>query len=206
MRLLLADDHAMFRECLIMLISTQFPHFEWHQAGDWHEVHRILNQQPIDLALLDLGMPGYQPWPDEIRQLSATHPALAVCILSATTAPEVIQSAFQLGIKGYIPKLLCAEELQHAISLVSSGKTYLPSQLWENMAIPSGCQVKSSLTQRQYTIVQLLAQGHSNKQISLELNLAEGTVKRHMHNIFQALGAKNRVEAVKAARQRGLLA
>lgn len=206
MKLLLADDHAMFRECLTLLIGTQFPHFEWHQASDWHEVHHILNQHPIDLALVDLGMPSHHPWPDEIRRLSATFPTLAVCILSATTAPEVIQSAFQLGVKGYIPKLLGTEELQHAIALVSSGKTYLPNQLWGEMPKPSICHAKSMLTQRQQTVMQLLAQGHSNKQISLQLNLTESTVKRHVHNIFQSLGVRNRVEAIKSARQNGFIA
>lgn len=204
MKVLLADDHAMFREGLMLLMRNQFPHIEWYQANSWYEVHRVLARNTIALALVDLNMPGQMPWPDEIRQVSQQFPALPLCILSATTAPEVIQSAFRLGIKGYIPKLVDTEELQYAIALILSGKTYLPNQIWETPT--ANDYDKAVLTQRQCAIIRLLAQGHSNKQIAAMLELTEGTVKRHVYNIFQILAVSNRVEAIKHARQRGLIA
>lgn len=203
-KILLADDHTMFRESLILLLGEAFPHVEWHQAGSWHELPAILAKHPMDLALVDLNMPGTQPWPNEIRRLVKQFPDMKLCVLSATTSPEVIQSAFQLGIKGYIPKLVALEELQQAISLVLQGKTYLPTQLWEKPPSKTTYD-KTLLTQRQQTILHLLAQGHSNKRISQVCTLAESTVKRHVYNIFQLLGANNRVETVKIARQRGLI-
>jgi DNA-binding NarL/FixJ family response regulator len=204
MQVLLADDHAIFREGLMLLIGTRFPQIEWYQANNWHEIHQVLLRSPITLALVDLNMPGQMPWPDEIRRLSKQVPKLPICILSATSDPEVIQSAFQLGIKGYIPKLVDIEELQQAISVVLSGRTYLPSQLWETQPTTNNYD-KAILTQRQSTIMRLLAQGNSNKQIGITLNLTESTVKRHVYNIFQTLAVNNRVEAIRSARQRGLI-
>lgn len=201
---LLADDHIIFRQGLMLLLTDWFPDVQWHQASNWYETQQILLQTHINLALLDLHMPGNHPWPNEIKRLSSQFPDLPICVLSATTTPEVIQTAFSLGIKGYIPKLADAKEVQHAISAVSSGKSYIPVKFWET-AQSRNVFDKTVLTQRQQSIMQMLAQGNSNKQIGAELQLTESTVKRHIYNIFQALGVKNRVEAITTARQRGLI-
>ena len=203
MRVLLADDHAMFRAGFIMLMEKSFPQLQWLQVSSWHEVHIAMSQHSVDLALLDLHMPSTSPWSDEIQCLLEKYPKLPVCVLSATTDPEVIRTAFQCGIRGYIPKLLDVVEFQSAFTAIIQGSTYIPQQLWETQPITN--TYASVLTHRQQEVIQHIARGNSNKQIGKKLNLTESTVKRHLYNIFQVLGAKNRMEAVKYARQQGLL-
>ncbi len=203
MQVLIADDHAIFREGLIMLLGSHFPNIQWHQASSWYETWKMLECSPVSLALLDLNMPSQNPWPGELRKLGRKFSNIDLCVVSATTDPEVIQSVFTLGVKGYIPKLVDTAELLKAFSHVMAGNTYLPPELWT--APQPQLHRHSLLSRRQQNIMQLVSEGHNNKQISLKLELAESTVKRHIYNIFQILDVNNRVAAIQTARQRGLI-
>ncbi len=187
-----------------MLMGAAFPQIEWYHANSWYDVHALVARQPLDLALLDLNMPGQAPWSDEIQQLTHCFPALPLCILSANSHPDTIRLAFQLGIKGYIPKLAEAGQLQQALVMIMQGNSYIPSQLWERSHNET-VYAQSTLTRQQQRIMQYMAQGDSNKQIGSKLKVTESTVKRHIHNIFQTLNVKNRVDAINTARQHGLL-
>ena len=112
MKILLADDHALFRDGLVMILNALFPETDLYQAGTWGEVHSTLKRHPVDLALVDLSMPG--SWQGELPELCQQYPTVKFCVLSATTTPEVIQAAFQLGIKGYITKLTDMNEMEAA--------------------------------------------------------------------------------------------
>ncbi len=203
-KILLADDHALFRDGLSMILNALFPHTKLSFASTWNEVHCAFTQHALDLALVDLSMPGQRTWQEELPELCQHYPATKFCVLSATTTPEVIQSAFQLGIKGYITKLTDMDEMQVALTQIMAGKTYFPPQLWATSAsLP--INGSSPLTRRQQAIVSLLASGNSNKQIGSTLGISENTVKRHVYNLFQVLNVSNRVEAIEISRRNGLI-
>lgn len=202
MKMLLADDHALFMDGLNLILNAVFPGADLHQAGSWHEVHGALTQHPVDLALVDLSMPG--SWQGELPKLCQQYPRVKFCVLSATTIPEVIQAAFQLGIKGYITKLADMDEMEVALRKIMAGGIYFPQELWARQSAPSA-DSPSPLTRRQQDIVSLVAQGKSNKQIGSTLGISESTVKRHVFNLFQVLNVSNRIQAVTIAKQIGVL-
>jgi DNA-binding NarL/FixJ family response regulator len=187
-----------------MILKALLPQAALYQASAWSETHSILIQHAVDLALVDLSMPGQHAWQDELPALCQQYPATKFCVLSATTTPDVIQAAFQLGIKGYITKLSDIDDMQTALTQVMAGKMYFPPQLW---AMPASLPINGSspLTRRQQGIVSLLARGNSNKQIGSTLGISENTVKRHVYNLFQVLNVSNRVEAIETSRRKGLI-
>jgi DNA-binding NarL/FixJ family response regulator len=202
-KILLADDHALFRDGLVMILNALFPETDLYQAGTWGEVHSTLKRHPVDLALVDLSMPG--SWQGELPKLCQQYPTVKFCVLSATTTPEVIQAAFQLGIKGYITKLADMDEMEAALRKIIAGGIYFPLELWSTQPATPPTNAPSPLTRRQQDIVSLLAQGNRNKQIGFILGISESTVKRHIYDLFQALNVSNRVEAIEISRHKGLI-
>lgn len=204
MKILLADDHALVREGLALMIRSFLPRSLVRQVGSWTAARQQAGREPFDLALLDIAMPGSTSWEGELRALLVNHPMLPVCIISGTAVRSSVQTAFNLGVRGYICKTAEAAEMQSALQQVLDGRTYLPPQAWP-VAAAKCSQEPSGITLRQREVLGLLSEGRSNKEIGERLALTENTVKRHVHNIFRTLQAKNRVEAVQRARQCGML-
>ncbi len=204
MNILLADDHALYREGLALFLDDLLdkPHFS--HATDWFDVKQLLQYETIDLALLDLTMQGNHAWEEELESIIRTYPYLKTCVISSNDNPLVIQSVLRLGVKGYIPKALGIREMQSALTQVLAGYVYVPDQVWvsrqEKPVMSSGV-----LTWRQQQVLKLLSEGGSNKEIGNELGLSEHTVKRHIYNIFKMLNVKSRLEAVQVSRNKGLL-
>lgn len=213
MNLLIADDHPLFREALGKALATLDPELQVHQAGDCREtLQRVDEVAGLDLVLLDLAMPGMDGagWA-VLDRLRANHPALPVVVLSASEAPDDVARALQQGALGFIPKSTPTDVLLPALRLVLAGGIYAPPHLVgkglgdgvrEEPAAPAG----GSLTPRQQQVVELLAQGQSNKAIGHALGLSPETVKVHIRAICRALGAQNRTHAVQEAERRGILA
>ena len=200
MNILLADDHALFRQGLCMIIETIFPTCYTIQCSCWEEVHQTISFHSFDLILLDIFMPKIHNLGEELDRLIQRNPNTPICIISASSEIEHIQTAFQHGAKGYICKTTEPSEMMNALLEISQGNTYFPPQLqpFLNKTIPA-------LTLRQQEILKLMANGKSNKLIARQLHLSESTVKRHIYNICQTLNTHNRVEAIEIARQQGLL-
>lgn len=204
MNILLADDHALYREGLALFLDNLLdkPHFS--HATDWFGVKQLLQHENIDLALLDLTMQGNHVWEEELKSIIQAYPSLKTCVISSNDNSQVIQNVLRLGAKGYIPKALGIREMQSAITQVLDGYVYVPDQMWvsrqEKPVLISGV-----LTWRQQQILKLLSEGRSNKDIGNELGLSEHTVKRHVYNIFKMLNVKSRMEAVQVSRNKGLL-
>lgn len=207
MKLLLADDHALFRKGLLETIKLIFPQCSIHQVNSWDAVHQSLQEFQFDLLLLDIFMPRQKTWEQELTTLISQHPTAAICIVSASTEKAHLQMALKIGVKGFICKTAEPHEIKQALLQITQGKTYFSSPLWET-ATYSTPRLGSSqhlLTHRQQDILRLMANGDSNKIIARKLDLAESTVKKHVYNICQTFHAKNRVEAITAARQHGWL-
>lgn len=201
MNILLADDHALFREGMALLLNQLFPQATIIHANSWVEVHQVIHQYTLSLALLDLSMPGQQAWEEELTDVMSIVTGVA-CIVSGSSSQEHIKTAFGMGVKGYIPKTMAMADMVSALQCLMAGGIYLPDKVWLQT---TDFDTSSLLTWRQRELLTLLAQGKSNKQMATLLTLTEGTVKRHLHNIFRILDANNRLEAVNIARERNLL-
>lgn len=205
MKILVADDHALFRDGLRYLLGQLGEALELLEAKDGAEALELARAHPeLDLVLLDLGMPGIDGLAG-LRLLRARCPAVPVVILSGSEEPADVRQALDAGALGFIPKSSTSQVMLSALRLVLSGGMYLPpSYMLERPAVRMPLAAASSveslgLTPRQLDVLRLLGQGHSNKEIARVLDLAEGTVKLHISAILRALGVDNRTRAVVAA-------
>lgn len=204
MKLLLADDHALFRDGFSMIINSTVADSQVVPASDWNEALSLVKQQHFDIALLDLFMPGTMPWQEELSAFMSSAPRVPVCIVSSSNNQSHIKQAFKLGAKGYIRKTSGASEIKDALVKVANGGRYVPNAGWKNLPLANDT-ASLKLTRRQQEILTLVAAGDSNKQIGEILDISESTVKRHVYNLFKALNAKNRTDAVQIAKSQSLL-
>ncbi|MBR9972717.1 response regulator [Magnetospirillum sulfuroxidans] len=212
MKILIADDHELFREGLRHVLGQLEDNVQVVEAGDFSQAFVLAESHPdIDIVLLDLNMPGAN-WDEGLPRLRATLPAeVPVVVLSAADDRRSVLQAVEMGAAGYIPKTSSSRVMLSALKLVLSGGVYLPPALIER-ATPRGEglnpavveQAMSILTPRQREVLGLLGEGKSNKEIARILELAEGTVKLHVTAILKALNVNNRTRAVVAAAQMGL--
>ena len=203
MNILLADDHELFNEAFSLLLNQLFQDCAIKHTNNWPSAKRLAINHSFDLAILDLFMPAPNGWHDELAELMSVDNVEAVCILTSSLSQENINDSFALGVRGYIHKSSNLIEIRKALKLVLDGKIYLPTHSTQHMK--GAPNYYSKLTARQHKILTMISGGRENKRIACELGIKESTVKRHVYNIFQQLGASNRTEAVHLARQHGLL-
>ncbi len=205
MKILLADDHPLFREGIKPLLRKLDDQAEVIEAKDYpsafEAAHRI---DDLDLALMDLYMPGMSGR-DGIARFRAAFPDVPVIVLSASEQPEDIQQLLDVGALGYITKSSPSEVILNALRLVLAGGVYLPPSLLGSRvsieALDELNRQKAALTLRQQEVLRELAQGKSNRQIAESLNVTEGTIKIHLATIFRLLNVTNRTEAVLVAQR-----
>ncbi len=148
-----------------------------------------------------------------LEQLVKTLPQAAIAVISASDDPADISRSYKAGAKGYIVKSSSSDVLRHAIPLILSGETFIPSSAIAMLTEarrperkPSAAAIAGpTLTPRQHQILLLMAQGMQNKDIASELGMLEGTVKVHVKSILQKLGVNNRTHAVVTGIRRGLI-
>ncbi len=208
MKVILVDDHTLFRQGFALLFKQFYETAEVQEGGSLGDALELAGKHPdANLMLLDLGMPGMNG-PTSIEQIAAAYPHLPLVVLSAKDAKGDVQAVLAAGASGFIPKSSSPGVMQSAIHLVLSGGVYLPPELLRPEPLEKagavGCNMPARLTDRQQDVLRLLVAGMSNKQICRELNLGDGTVKAHIAAIFRALGVNNRTEAANAARRFGL--
>jgi DNA-binding NarL/FixJ family response regulator len=202
MRILLADDHDLFRAGLAMVLQGLPEPFELVQAASLAAaIERAEASDGIDLALLDLHMPAMNGI-GGLRDFRRRFPLVPVVIVSASDACADVQEALDAGASGYIHKSSPPQVMLSALELVLAGGVYLPPQALQPAAtrlLPQDLPKPGALTARQLDVLRLLAEGKPNKLIARELGLSEGTVKIHLSAIFRVLDVNNRTEAVLAA-------
>lgn len=213
MKLILADDHTLFRNGLALLLKAHSADCEiWEGDSLDAALAEAAAHPDADVALLDLNMPGMDGV-QGIRRFVELNPALPLIILTGAEEPQQIQDVLSAGASGFIPKSSTPAVMLSAIQLVLAGGTYIPLQLLAGASIsahvPAGSSARehppSPLTERQLQVLRLLAEGKPNKLICRELNIEEGTVKAHLATIFRLLDVVNRTEAATVARNLGLL-
>ena len=206
MKILLIDDHALFREGLSHVLCKLDDHVNILEASDLEQATQHISDNPdLDLVLLDLQMPKISGF-DILKNFAKSYPTLPVVIISASTKRSDIQQALALGAMGFIPKDTTSDVMLNALQLIFSGGIYTPPDLSQqmNQTASQSDNPSSTLTPRQLDVLKLMVEGHSNKVIAAELNLAEGTIKMHITAILSNLGVSNRTKAAMAAEKLGL--
>lgn len=207
MNILLADDHVLFRDGLCLVLGQLGGGVNLLVAGSFEDALAQAGQcADLDLALLDLNMPG-MIGAQSVARFRQAYPAVPVVVVSASENAGEIQRVLDAGAAGYIPKSSTARVMLSALRLILDGGVYVPPvvlDLPNHGASPNPRpDALAQLTDRQLEVLRLLLQGKANKVIARELNLSEGTVKVHLAALFRALDANNRTEAAMAARARG---
>jgi len=206
MRILLADDHALFRHGLRLLLDDAVDITWFDEAGSLDAALEVLEAGASpDLMLFDLRMPGMAGGAT-LRALRAQCPDAKLAVVSASEAREDILDALGAGAHGYIPKSSSPEQLVAALRQIIAGGIYVPPALAALAAAEQAERRPTAraappvepirLTDRQNEVMALLAEGMSTKEIARELDRGEGTVKIHLAAIYRALNARNRTEAV----------
>lgn len=197
MKILLADDHVLFREGVRMVLDDllQEP-AEIFEAGDYTEVASILTAHPtMDVAFLDLWMPGADGLVG-IEAVRRDWPALPIAVISAFEEPRDVRKVLATGVRGFIGKSMPGSKVVEALGAVLKGEIYIaPADAAEfHKAEMVGGVEGQHLTNRQREVLAMLQQGRSNKEIARDLGLAEITVKLHVTAILRAFGAENRTQ------------
>ncbi|GMU44043.1 MAG: response regulator transcription factor [Xanthomonadales bacterium] len=198
-RILIADDHPLFRAALTQALRELVPGASLVEAATLDAVHAWLEANPdTDLVLLDLHMPGSHGLAG-LASVRCRHPAVAVAMVSANDDPAVIARAMDFGAQAFIPKSAAPAEIAAALQAVFACQTWVPpaAQLraGESRADKDLSRRLGSLTPQQFRVLELVAQGRLNKQIADVLGIQERTVKAHLQAIFEKLGARNRTQA-----------
>ncbi len=210
MKILLADDHDLFRAGLSMVLRELEADTELLQAATLTAALQCAEATPdLDLALLDLNMPAMDGVVG-LKQFRNRFPDVPVTIVSGSDEPADAQAALDAGAAGFIHKSTAPSVMLSALRLILAGGVYIPPHLFQRMtvkeAVPTQGQKSwnNGLTVRQKEVLHLLADGKPNKVIARELDLSEGTVKIHLSAIFRVLDVNNRTEAVLAAQRLNL--
>jgi DNA-binding NarL/FixJ family response regulator len=201
-RLLIADDHPLFRAALRQAASESVRDCTVYEAADLASVLTILANEPdMDLILLDLHMPGSQGL-SGLAALRAQHPGVAVLVVSAHDEARTIRRVLDHGAAGFIPKSASPPDIGEAIRTVLDCGSWLPPALAQTIAkLPADAADTdlairlARLTEQQYRVLALLGEGLLNKQIADRLSIQERTVKAHVTAIFEKLGVRNRTQA-----------
>lgn len=205
MRVLHADDYALFREGVHHILQQQNTKVAFFEANNIQTTLDFLsNNKDMDLVLLDLYVAGMNSLA-ALKNIWSYQPNLPVVILSASENPNHIKMALDSGAAGYIPKSSSVNTLVNALKLVLEGGTYAPRLIPQRTAQDTVPQANPSqqLTKRQSQVLALMAQGLSNKLIARKLFVSEATIKGHVTAILDVFGADNRVQAINKARQVG---
>lgn len=197
MKLLICDDHALFREGLEYVLAEMEPRPLLDAVANAEDaLARVAETRDFNLVLLDLSLPGRSGL-DALRELRLRHPDIPVAIVSAEQDPHVIQRALSAGACGFIPKAHSGEELRHALTRILAGDVYVPQEILDQPAVGQGAGDPRvhKLTGRQRELLPLLARGLTNREIAGVLGISEATVKNHVAAIFERLEISNRTEA-----------
>lgn len=205
MKLLIVDDHAIFREGLAALLLQAGPYSEVLHAGDAMGGFQIAETtHDLDAVLLDLTLPSMNGLA-AIAEFGRRRPELPVVVISSSENPQDVRRALATGALGYVPKSANPGTLLSALQLVLAGEIYIPPLLLNECGSGDSAAEMASvpepprLTERQIEVLRFIVQGLSNKEIGRELGLSEKTVKVHISNIFKALNVVNRTQAASAA-------
>jgi DNA-binding NarL/FixJ family response regulator len=201
-RVVIVDDHPLFRNALKQALGSAFPAMTFEEAGNLDQVSAILDMDnDYDLVCLDLKMPGVQGF-SGLVYLRAQFPAVPVVVVSGSEEPAIIRRSLDLGASGFIPKSTAPDAMRRAFEKILGGEIYSPQ-----LAAPSAADQETddlarrlaTLTPQQVRVLMMLREGLLNKQIAYQLDVSEATIKAHVSAILTKLNVDSRTQAVIAA-------
>lgn len=207
MKLLLVDDHGLFRGGLRLLLASLQRDLEILEAESCREALDTLQQHSdIRLCLVDLKLPD-ETGMSVITMLKTSKPEVMTVVISADETRQAMRNALDAGAAGYVPKSASPEVMVKALQLVLGGGIYLPDSLLQqeqSLANEVANTQIINLTERQLQVLQCLLRGMPNKRIGQQLHISENTLKGHLNAIYRALEVNSRTQAVIEAGKRGL--
>jgi DNA-binding NarL/FixJ family response regulator len=200
-RIIIVDDHPLFRAALRQTLSSGDATAAVEEAGDLDGLTAALEaNRDCDLVLLDLNMPGVRGF-SGLLLLRAQYSDVPVMIISAVDDASVVRRAFELGASGYLHKSVGPTEIRRAIETVLRGEVFVPAGVDLSAGEEESDLLRrlATLTPQQIRVLMMLSDGLMNKQIAYELSISEATVKAHVSAILQKLDVDSRTQAVIAA-------
>ena len=198
-RIVLADDHPLFRAALAAAVKRVAPDRPITETSSLAETEAALTQGSAELICLDLHMADSSGFIG-LAELRKTHPGIPVVVISASQSPGVAARAVEFGASGFIPKTAGLDTLCEALAAVLDGEIWLPEDIndGDDDAVEAAAKL-AQLTPAQMRVLSGLAEGRLNKQIAYDMGISEATVKAHVTAIFKKLDVINRTQAVLVA-------
>ena len=200
-KILVVDDHPFLREGIAVAVNGQHDMILIGEATTGPEALESYRRLRPDVVLMDLNLPGMGGI-DAMKAIRSEFPAARIVVLTAYRGDVQALKAFRAGAVGYLLKNMLRKELLDTIRVVFSGRKRMPDEIAYELGKHS---LDDELTERELEVLRKVAKGTANKLIASELQLAEPTVKSHLKNIFQKLGANDRTHAVTIAISRGYI-
>lgn len=203
MRILIADDHDLLRDTLVMYLEGSGD-FQIRAASSYDQARDMIStEERFDLVLLDFNMPGMQGIAT-LREAMALDGGQRVALISGEASREIAEEALEIGAAGFVPKTLPAKSLVNAVRFMAMGEQYAPIDFMTAAQEVESNPLADKLSQRELQVLKGLTEGKSNKEIARDLDLQEPTVKLHVKTLYRKVGAANRTQAALIAREAGL--
>ncbi len=207
-RIFLADDHTLLLDAFSKLLESKYDIVG--TATDGRMMLKMVTKLTPDLVLMDIAMPNMNGFAAG-EKLKKILPDVKLVFLTVSEDADMVTEAFRIGANGYLLKSSAATELFEAIDAVLNSKTFVSPQLTESMAgayikNPDGQKVHGELSLRQREVLQLLAEGHTMKQVAVVLNITPRTVAFHKYQIMETLDVKTNSELIQYAVKNGIVA
>lgn len=200
-KILIADDHPLFRAALQQAVLKSIPGVEIVEADSLAALQTATEQHgDVDLILLDIHMPGVEGF-SALVYLRGQYPSIPVIVVSGSEEPVVMKRAMSYGASGFIPKSSSLDQISAAVTLVLQGEEWVPDVVHDSVDEVSEedyafAKAVSTLTPQQFRVLTMLGEGLLNKQIAHELGVSEATIKAHVTAILRKLGVYSRTQAV----------
>lgn len=203
MRVLIADDHDLLRDTLVLFLEGQ-GNIETQIAADLEEACAIIQaEEPFDLVLLDYNMPGMNGL-EGLSKAMSLEGGQRIALMSGQATRDVAEKALEAGAAGFVPKTLSAKSMVNAVRFMAMGEQYAPIDFMTAVPDEPTNALAQKLSPRELQVLEGLTEGKSNKEIARDLDIQEPTVKLHMKTLYRKLGAANRTQAALIAREAGL--
>lgn len=197
MKVLLIDDHALFRDGFKLLLARMWgDQLEIIEADNAEAGLELDVDQQFDFAFLDLGLPGLNGI-DGLRAYRRRFPTTCIVVMSGIHGEEIVRQALVAGAQGYIPKSISGEAMLEALQHIEKGEVYVPE-------IPIDELHKHHLTPRELEVLGEMCAGRTNEEISEQLGMSANTVRVHIKRIFESFHVRSRTEAVLTAKRKGI--
>ena len=203
MRVLVADDHPLYREAVARQITRLVPDARVAEAASMQEALAKANTERPGLFVFDYYMPGVSA--NAIAHVAKKFPDVPILIVSGSAGPAEVRAVFQAGVRGFLPKTATSEQFIRTIHLLLAGGTSVPPEMVVTGVAEDAPSWLATLTRRETDVLRATARGLSNKEIARELCIAPETVKSHAKSIFWKLTVRSRAQAVYRAAALGLI-